>query len=170
MDFLVWIENTAMATWIRESVSLWAYPGVLSFHTIGLGFLVGTSVAVALRALGFVAAVPIESMARFAVVFWIGFWINALSGFLLLAAYASTTLKNPIFIVKLVFILLAVGAVWLLHRRLFGGRGGKAGVPDLSGGTKALAVSVITLWLGAIVAGRMTAYLDLLKGIFFGAD
>jgi hypothetical protein len=164
MDLLHWIENTALSTWVRESVSLWAYPGILSFHTIGLGFLVGTSVAIDLRVLGFAPKIPLQSMSRFVPVFWVGFWLNALSGALLLAAYASTTLLNPIFVVKLVLILLAVINVSVLDRRLFG-----SGAAPAGRSTEALAVSSLVLWAGAIVTGRMTAYLDLVKGLLSGA-
>ena len=30
---LPWLEATALATWVRESPSLWAYPTVLTLHT-----------------------------------------------------------------------------------------------------------------------------------------
>ncbi|HVS12452.1 MAG TPA: DUF6644 family protein [Thermoanaerobaculia bacterium] len=167
MDLLVSIESTAIAIWVRESISLWAYPGILSLHTIGLGFLVGVSATIDLRVLGAARGIPLEALRRFVPVFWLGFWLNALSGALLLAAYASTTLVNPIFVAKLVIILLAVINVWYLNRRLFGDRlPPPGGSPPRS--VKALAVSSLLLWVGAVTTGRMTAYHDLIQGLLFG--
>ena len=53
MHFLTWLEQSGFSTWIRESPSVWAYPTVLFMHTLGLGFLVGGSMVLDLRALGF---------------------------------------------------------------------------------------------------------------------
>ena len=39
----VWLENSAIGVWTRESPSIWAYPTVLTLHTIGLGMLVGAN-------------------------------------------------------------------------------------------------------------------------------
>jgi len=51
--FTGWIETTALSVWVRESPSLWAFPFVLILHTVGMGFLVGTNIALDLRVLGF---------------------------------------------------------------------------------------------------------------------
>jgi hypothetical protein len=46
---LAWLEATAPSVWLRESPSLWAFPFVLILHTVGMGFLAGTNVAMDLR-------------------------------------------------------------------------------------------------------------------------
>ena len=51
-DFLTAVENSAFSTWLRESNSIWAYPTVLTLHTIGLALLVGANAALDLRVLG----------------------------------------------------------------------------------------------------------------------
>jgi hypothetical protein len=160
MQLLQWVESTAMAAWVRESVSLWAYPGMLSLHAIGLAFAVGVSFAIDLRVLGVGQGVPVAALRGFVPVLWIGFWVNAVSGSFLLVAYATTLLTNPIFLVKLSLIGLAVIQVVLLNRRLFaGGRDSRA--REIDGKARWLAVCGLGLWTGAILGGRMTAYLDL---------
>ena len=47
------MEGTALAAWTRESPSLWAYPTILTLHSIGLGVVVGASLVLDLRLLGY---------------------------------------------------------------------------------------------------------------------
>lgn len=167
MDLLAWIEGTAFATWVRESVSLWAYPGMLSFHTIGLGFVAGISSAIDLRILGVASSIPLAPMQRFLPVMWAGFWVNALSGVALLMAYATQLLTNPVFVAKLIFIALAVANVMLINRKVFGE--GAAGNP-LPKNAKLLAASSLFFWIGAILLGRFTAYIGLVAALFGGGE
>jgi hypothetical protein len=96
-DLLAAVEQSGIATWIRESPTLWAYPTILFLHTVGLGFLVGPNVAIDLRLLGFPRELPLAPMRRWFPVMWCGFWVNAVSGVALLAADATTKIVNPVF-------------------------------------------------------------------------
>jgi hypothetical protein len=161
MEFLAWLESTAFATWVRESSSIFAYPGILFLHTVGLGFLVGTNLAVDLRLLGFAQDMPLAPMESFYRVMWAGFWINAASGTALLIADATTKLTNPVFYIKMACVALAVTNMALIRRRVF-----HAPVMDqriISTG-KILAAASIVLWAGAITAGRLMAYLGPVSG------
>jgi hypothetical protein len=53
MEFLTWLEQTNLSRWVTESPSLFAYPSILFLHTAGLAFLVGPSIAISARILGF---------------------------------------------------------------------------------------------------------------------
>ncbi|HTB12628.1 MAG TPA: hypothetical protein VK752_13695, partial [Bryobacteraceae bacterium] len=118
--FFLWLEATPLSTWIRESTSIWAFPAILSLHTIGMGFAAGLNAAVDLRILGFAPAVPLLELRRFLPVMWIGFWVNAVSGVLLLIAYPTKALTNPVFYVKLSFIALALVGIRYIARSVFG--------------------------------------------------
>src|SRR6186713_1956587 len=107
--FFLSIETSAPSVWLRESTTIWAFPFVLILHTIGLAFLVGANVAIDLRALGGAMGVPLISMRRYYRAMWAGFWVNAVSGVLLLTAYPTKALTNPLFYVKL--LLIAAGLV-----------------------------------------------------------
>ena len=63
--FFVWLEATSLSTWIRESTSVWAFPTILSVHTVGMGFVAGLNAAVAFRILGFAPAVPLLELMTF---------------------------------------------------------------------------------------------------------
>ena len=68
--FLVWLESTALSQWIVGSPSMFAFPGILALHAIGMGFAVGISAALDLRILGVAPGVPLAEMRRFMPVLW----------------------------------------------------------------------------------------------------
>ena len=156
--FLQAVELSGFSTWVRESSSLWAYPGVLFLHTLGLAFVVGMSVAISLRVLGVGSAAPIKPMEKFFPVMWAGFWINTFSGTILLAIDATNKLSSPVFYIKMSCIVLAVIAVQLTRNRVF--RDPDTETKGVTTSARILAAVSIALWLGAIVAGRLMAYLS----------
>jgi hypothetical protein len=162
MSFLVSLENSAFAVWVRESSSLWAYPTILFLHTVGLGFLVGLNAAIDLRILGVARRIPLEPMETFYKIMWAAFWINALSGAALLVADATTKLTNPVFYIKMGFVALAVINMAVLRRRVF--RRAANGVAALAGVGRALAITSLIFWGGAITAGRLMAYFGPVSG------
>src|SRR4029453_999313 len=108
--FLVWLESTALSEWVNGSPSMLAFPGILALHAIGMGLAAGLAGVVDLRILGVAPGVPLGEFRRFRPVLWGGFWLNAVSGVLLLVAYPTKALTNPAFYLKLV--LIAVGVVF----------------------------------------------------------
>src|SRR5213083_2872395 len=108
MDFLRAIEQSSFSQWVVGSSSVLAFPSVLLLHTIGMGLVVGINAGIDLRILGLAPALPLAPMERFLPVLWVGFWVNAATGIVLLAADATTKMMNPDFYVKMVFIALAI--------------------------------------------------------------
>lgn len=159
-ELLEGIERTGLATWVRESPTLWAYPTILFFHTAGLGFLVGPNVAIDLRLLGFPATLPLAPMRRLYPVMWAGFWLNALSGVALLAADATTKLLNPVFGVKLACVAIGVMTM-AVHKRRALDRAASGAVP----GGAMVATASLVAWVGATVAGRLMGYLGPVAGL-----
>lgn len=157
MEFLAWVENLPFSTWVRESGSIYGYALILTFHTFGLAMLMGISFAFDLRLLGFAADAPIAPYERLFPYLWLGFWVNAISGVILLMADASTKMVSPVFYVKMGLIALAVWNVTIIHKRMRGGA-----IPS---NAKTLAWISIFLWVGATTAGRLMAYLGPVAGI-----
>lgn len=162
-DLLVWLEATGPAVWTRESPSLWAYPTILTLHTVGLAMVVGLAAAIDLRVLGVARRVPLPALLpAYRLIGW-GFALNAASGALLFVADAIHKASQPVLYVKLASI---AGALWftLLLRRVIttipgSGRDGSMSEPRLPGSARPVAVASLLLWLGAIMAGRLMAYL-----------
>lgn len=165
MGFLEAIENSGIATWVRESPSIFAYTTVLSLHAMGLAIVVGTSVVIALRLLGFANGIPIANVLKLYPIMYLGFTVNAISGLLLLAANATGMLTNTAFIFKMGFIVIAMVVMELIRARL--GQASTVGAAEASSGaSRGLAVVAIAVWGAAIIAGRLTAYPNFLSSLF----
>jgi hypothetical protein len=162
-DFLIRLEQSGFSIWVRESTSLFAFPGVLLLHTIGMGVVVGINAGIDLRILGVAPALPLAPMERFLPVLWAGFWVNAATGFVLVITDATTKLTNPDFYVKMAFIALAIINLRLLRNRVF--RDPLIDREPLSTQAKILATTSLIFWLGAITAGRLMAYVGPVTGI-----
>ena len=158
MPFLMWLEQSGFATWVRESQSIWAFPSVLTVHTIGMGLLGGTVAMVNLRILGIAPLIPLRLMERFLRIMWLGFWMNALSGTTLFIARATEHASNPDFYVKLTCVALAVVSTRLLTREVFGDSVSVDTEPVRMRG-KILAGTSLALWTATITAGRLMAYI-----------
>jgi len=155
-SYFAWVEAWPLGIWLRESTTIWAFPFVLILHTVGLAFMVGVNVAIDLRALGGAMGVPLISLRRYYRVMWAGFWINAFSGVLLLIAYPTKALTNPVFYLKLT--LIAVGVVLAMKIRVYL-TSGTVGANDVAPRRlRQLAALSLLLWVASITAGRLLAY------------
>ena len=157
MEFLKALETSALSMWVRESGSLWSFPGILLAHTYGMGIMVGVILVIDLSILGLVPALPLEPLKKFFPIVWAAFWLNAITGTILLAADATTKLTNPDFGVKMAFIVLAVINQRMIQKRLFGEPSPTPPIRSRAN-AKVLAWMSIVCWLGAITAGRLLAY------------
>ena len=158
--FFLWVEQTPLSVWVRESTSILAFPGILSAHAIGMGLAAGINAAIALHVLGVAAGIPTRELRRFIPVMWFGFWLNAVSGVLLLIAYPTKALTNEVFYLKLLFIARAMSMFVVI-------RGGVLAEPhELGAATvqpsrrivRICSIASLVCWAGAITAGRLLAY------------
>jgi hypothetical protein len=155
MELLTALEGSAFAIWLREAPTVWAYPTILTLHTVGLAVLVGTNAAVDLRVLGFGRQIALAPMERFFPAMWIGFWINAISGVMLFTVDPTTKGIATVFLIKLAFIAAGVMLMVLLRRALYGpGRD----LAIVTSAAKTFAALSLLAWAAAIVAGRLQAY------------
>ena len=150
------IEESGFSTWLRESESPFAFYFVLLFHTFGLALLVGANAVIDLRLLGIERDIPLAPLKRLFGIMWLGFAINAASGALLLIAYPTKALTNPVFYIKLTLIGFAVWVMMKLQSRVFDDSSLNEAAMIARGRT--LAKWSLFLWIGAITAGRLLAY------------
>lgn len=155
MDFLTWLEKSAVGIWVRESD--WGYAIVLTAHAIGMAIVVGTLLMFNLRALGYGRRLPLTWFDKIFTIAWVGFTINLISGLFLFAGDPDKFFFHTAFQIKIALIILGGILVWML--------GSLATEPErlspqaeFSLRTKVLATLSLVFWIGAIAAGRLIAY------------
>lgn len=158
MNLFVWIEETGLAEYVR--VSALGYPMMIALHSLGLAIMVGLSVVLSLRVLGFFRGVPFSALQKLLRVAWVGFIVNFMSGGALFAAQASTYVTDVTFLLKMGFVLLGAIFVGLLQGAVTANiRAGITSAAASSAAVKVFAVGSILAWLFATITGRLIAYL-----------
>jgi hypothetical protein len=150
------IEESGISSWIRDSPSLFAFWFIITLHAIGMGLLVGASTVIDLRILGAARDLPLAPLKGLYRIIWIGFWVQVVSGSLLLIAYPTKALTNPDFYLKLTLIGLAVAVMHRIHKRVFSDASLSESAMMMKG--RSLAIVSLILWVGAVTAGRLLAY------------
>jgi hypothetical protein len=146
LSLLGQIEASGLSTWIRESAAIYAFPGILVVHTVGMALAAGSAVAIGLRLLGVARQIPLGSLRELIRVAWVGLGLNVFSGLLLVLAYPTKALTNPIFYLKLLAIAATVWVVRRLDRQI-------PAEPR-----KLLPVTLLVLTAAMIVTGRLLPY------------
>ena len=156
MDLVTWIKHTGLHTWLAESVGWFPYPTSLAVHSMGMGIIVGLSVAVNLRILGVVPDLPLAPLKKLFPFMWLGFWANAISGVALTFADPEKLVNWDMWI-KFSCLALALVTLRLIQAQVFRNPNPEKG--PLSLWSKVLAAASIFFWAGTITAGRLSAYI-----------
>jgi hypothetical protein len=151
-----WIEHSALSDWIRGSDCICAFPTIVTLHNIGMAFLAGCGIAIDLRIIGFAPGIPLKPMARLLPLMWLAFAVNATTGVLLLIAYPTKALTNPLFYIKLALVGVALTLVYLVARDVLRVAGPET--KPVATEAKTLAAASLAAWLILIAAGRYLAY------------
>lgn len=158
MGLITWIENTGLAEYVR--VSAYGYPAMITLHSLGLAIMVGLSVVLSLRVLGFYSVIPYSSLYKLLKIAWIGFIINFISGGSLFAANATGLIVDPVFLTKMAMVILGAILVALMQAQIKTAlASGDVEAAAQSTGLKVLAALTIVAWTIGMVTGRLIAYL-----------
>jgi hypothetical protein len=152
-----WLESTPLALWV--SLSFWAYPVLLSVHIVGLSIVAGIYAMRDLRCLGVVSEPPLPLFVRFHRLALAGLALNVVSGFLLFSSQATVLIESVPFLIKMVCVGLASAIALIIHARFSAAIVGESDVLLESPAIQRLSVLSLALWLSAIVAGRLIAYI-----------
>jgi hypothetical protein len=156
MEFLEWLQATPPAVFVAET--LWAYPLFETLHTLGMALLIGSLGLINLRILGYKAELPLVGTLDLLPLAWLGLTVNVISGLALFLSDAVYFWSSLTFKIKLGLIVLAGINAFVLSQSVFrdARRGGAIGSNWLP---RILAGSSLVFWVGAIIAGRLIAYL-----------
>lgn len=152
-----WLETTAPAIWVGES--LWGYPIMLGCHVIGLAIVVGIFLMRDLRLLGFFQGISYASLDSLRNLGWTGFVINAVSGCFLFSSQATIFIESTPFLLKISMIFLAAICAAVIQNKLRDEAPQWDSSGSVAGSVRIIAMASSALWIGAIVSGRLVAYL-----------
>lgn len=155
-EFLVFLEDLGFSHWVKESPSIWAFPTILFVHTLGMGIVAGGAAMLDLIVLGFWPAAPIKPFERMFPTLWVAFGVNAVTGTMMLVADATTKLTTPDFYIKMACVFAGLYLLIRMRRQIF--EDPRLDQVPRSGNVKMLAWLSLGCWFGAILAGRLLAY------------
>jgi len=149
-NLLYLLEDSALGNWV--ATSLWGYPIFLTLHTIGMATLVGLSLMYAANVLLTSKNDALVNLAVYWKLALFGLILNLVSGSALFISSASSMWLSWPFRIKLILIALGL----LLSISLV-----KSCVSSSAHYRQRLkALAVIVIWLLALVAGRLIAYIE----------
>lgn len=151
METIRLVQDSVFATWLRESS--WALFALLIVHTISMGFLVGTGLAVDARMTGMFRRIPLPAMGRALPIMGWALAFAVPSGVLLLTAYPAKHLTNPLFYVKLALVIAALTITVVFARRIF-----HRSISEAPGWARGLAGLCLVIWVSALTAGKFLEY------------
>ena len=151
------LETTALANWV--AVSLWGYPIMLSLHVVGLAIVVGIFSMRDLTLLGLFPGIRPSAFLGISKLAWVGFIINAVSGFALFASQATVFVTSVPFLVKIACIVAGMVLAGVIQARLRKEASFDESPPLISNSTKTIATISLLFWVAAIIAGRLIAYI-----------
>jgi hypothetical protein len=158
MNLVIWIEESALAEWVRYSI--WGYPLMITLHSLGLAIMVGLSTVLSLRVLGFFNRIPYGALRRLFSIAWIGFLVNVLSGGSLFANSATTFIVDWLFLLKMTMVIAAAILVGIMQSLLRSMPAEQLGASVLAAPANLKLVAWLTMgaWSIGMVAGRFIAY------------
>ncbi len=151
MEFFFRLEDSPLGLLISSTI--WGYPIALSLHALGMGVLVGISVMLALRVVGFVDAVPRSAILPYWRLAQVGFVINLLSGSALFLGSASSLAENWAFLTKLTLVGIALFLTYQMVKVCFRTE------REVSVKDRLLAIAALGAWTAAIIFGRLIGYI-----------
>jgi hypothetical protein len=105
------IRATALSQWVTGSA--WIWPSLETLHFTGLAILIGGLVVMDLRVIGYKCGLPLRTIHQIMPLVFIGFGINACTGFLFVMGNPHRYAVNYAFQVKMVLLALAgLNALW----------------------------------------------------------
>ena len=130
-----------------------------------MAVVAGTVTMICIRILGFARAVPLTLFARLSIVAWAGLVLNVVTGLALFSGDPVKFFYHPVFWIKMSLITLGAVSLWLVVRALQNAASMPEAGPETTAGTKLVAGCSLAFWAGAIIAGRLIAYIEFGNGM-----
>ncbi len=157
MGFLAYLEASAFSQWVL--ISMLGFPTLIALHSVGMGVAVGLSLMVALRLNQLLVDFDAQLLPKFLSVAVWGFVLNLVTGITLFVSRGQDYITSVVFLLKIVLVAVGTLILFWLKRRL-GGTSLTTDVLVADGLARRLSLVCAAAWVGAVVTGRLIAYLS----------
>lgn len=157
LNFLAYLQASAVSEWL--SISMLGFPTLIALHSVGMAVVVGLSLMVALRLNGIIAGIKVEHVPKFLTIAVWGFVLNFLTGLALFITRGPEYITSYIFLVKMLLVIISAVILFWLRKHLMS-RESTTEVLATDRIARSLSVIAAVLWFGAVIAGRLIAYLS----------
>jgi hypothetical protein len=153
-----WLEATPLGLLVRESA--WGFPILVALHIMGIMLSVGTLVWFDLRLLGVSMTGVKASLMYRRLMPWMfaGFTVMFITGFMLLAGFATNAYSNVYFRIKVIAMVLAALNALFYHRFTERRIAQWDDAPGPPAAARMAGLVSISVWMTVILAGRMMSY------------
>jgi hypothetical protein len=155
-ELLAWIAAWPGAVAMRGSATLYLF--VNAAHILSIGLLVGTILPLDLRLLGFFGNVPVSVVGPFlSRMAAAGLFLAIVTGFCLFSVRPVAYVGNIAFLTKIALLCFGVADALLLHLH-------PQWRAAIEGGSLSMRVRIaafvsLSVWIGAVLAGRWIGFL-----------
>ena len=156
MIFLRILESTAFSQWVLTSML--GFPTMIALHSIGMAVAAGLTIVVTLYLNGFFAGIAEAKLPGILRIATWGFVLNLVTGLILFIPRGTEYIANVTFLVKMLLVLFSAAIlIWLRSHlaQLAKGSGALSNSPP----ARRLSLVSSAAWIGAIVTGRLIAYI-----------
>jgi hypothetical protein len=159
LSFLTYLADSDFSYWL--SVSMAGFPTLIALHSVGMAVVVGLSLVISLRLNGLLPDLRPGVVPRLLDDAVWGFTLNFVTGLLLFITRGPEYITSAIFLIKMLLVLVGAALMfWLRQHFRRAARGPQMHARDRLARLVSLSSSVA--WFGAVVAGRLIAYLSAL--------
>jgi hypothetical protein len=157
LNFLEQLEASDFSHWV--SVSMAGFPTLIALHSVGMAVMVGLSLMVTLRLHRVITGFRLELIPRLLQVAAWGFLLNLVTGLGIFITRGPEYLASAMFLCKMLLVAVGAALTFWLGRQL-GLRPSMTEQPAIRGVAKRVSLLATVAWFGAVIAGRLIAYLS----------
>ena len=157
MSFLAYLEASAFSEWVL--ISMLGFPTLIALHSVGMAVAVGLSLMVTLHLNQVFTGFNVQLIPRILSVAVWGFILNLITGLALFVSRGPEYIDSYIFLIKMLLVVIsAIILFWLRQHLRLTKLTTEVSVADRTAKNMSL-FSTVT-WFGAVIAGRLIAYLS----------
>lgn len=157
MSFLAYLEASAFSEWVL--ISMLGFPTLIALHSVGMAVAVGLSFMVTLHLNQVFTGFEVQLIPRLLGIAVWGFVVNFITGLALFVSRGPEYIDSYVFLIKMLLVVISAIIMFWLRQRLKPMKL-TTDVPVADRTAKSMSLISAVTWFGAVIAGRLIAYLS----------